>query len=126
MAGRTSAGTREPGRAASLSPTEQDEIRLTDDADVSPRAATPSHSVAAKKKLRAIPAVITKNGDTGTRVEIRKADFSRKGISHDSVVFDVQKNNFTLPVGNGDDCISKEAADFLVNNYPTSFEYISG
>lgn len=123
MAGRTTVGTREPGGAESLSPVEKDDILASDEADVSPRAASTATS---GKKVRAIPAVITKNGDAGTVVEVRKSDFARNGIDQNTATFDSMRENFTLPVGEGNNCLSKEAADFLTKNYPTSFEYIGG
>jgi hypothetical protein len=122
MAGRTTAGTREPGVADSLSPAEAEDILASDEADVSPRADT----AVSGKRVRAIPAVITKNGDRGTVVEINKSDFSRHGIEQNTVVFDSLRENFTVPVGSGENCLSSEAADFLTKNYPTSFEYIGG
>lgn len=123
MAGRTTVGTREPGDADTLSSSEKDSILASDEADVSPRAAVTPVS---GKRVRAIPTVITKNGDSGTVVEVRKSDFLKHGIVQATVTFDALRDSFTVPVGNGENCLSKEAADFLTKNYPTSFEYIGG
>lgn len=122
MAVRTTAGTREPGVADSLSQAEKEDILASDEADVSPRI---DHDFSGKR-VRAIPAVITKNGDRGTVVEVRRSDFFKHGIDHDTVVFDVLRDGFTVPIGTGTNCLSKEAAEFLTKNYPTSFEYIGG
>jgi len=122
MAGRTTVGTRQVGVADSLSPNEQDDILANDEADVSPRAAVNSGG----KRVRAIPATITKSGDTSTVVEVRKTDFARNGIDHPTITFDLQRDNFVVPVGEGPNCLSPEAADFLTSRYPTSFEYIGG
>lgn len=115
----TNAGTRDPGAADSLTPEEQEEVRASDSRDNARRA----RSDTSGKRIRAIPAVITKSGDRSSRVEVSKENFRDKGIDHPSVTFDFQKDNFTLPVGeNG---VSEEAADFLTKNYPTSFEYMN-
>lgn len=122
-AGITALGTRDPGAADSLTASEQEAIRNSDEADVSPRAAASDLS---GKRIRAIPSVITKNQDRSTKVEVRQSDFAKNGITHRTVVFDFQKDNYTLRVGDDDNAISKEAADFLTKNYPLSFEYING
>lgn len=115
MAGQT----REPQGAANagaLSPAE-----VADTADTSPRAPAADTS---GRRVRAIPAVITKSGDTASRVEVRRSDFANQGIDHAGVIFDFKKDRFTLPVGpNG---LSEQAAEFLTKNYPTSFEYLGG
>lgn len=116
MAGQT----REPSGAANagaLAPSE-----VADSADISPRAPASDTS---GKRVRAIPAVITKSGDTASRVEIRRSDFASKGIDHPAVVFDFKKDRFTLPVGSPGG-LTQEAADFLTKNYPTSFEFMGG
>ena len=116
----TTVGTRDPGAAASLTADEQKAILDGDEADVSPRAAT---SIVAQR-IRAIPTVITRNGDQSTRVEISRNDFRKKGIAHETIVFDFLHDNFTLPVGDHEGYVQKEAADFLTKNYPASFEYV--
>ena len=116
----TAAGTREPGEADALTPDEQEQIRASDSADKAVRT-EPDLS---GKRVRAIPAVITKNGDRGTTVQVRAEDFQAKGIEHRTVTFDARTDNYTLPVGDGDGQISKKAADFLTKNYPYSFEYM--
>ena len=108
--------------AANLSESEQEAVRASVSADVSPRAPEPDLS---GKRLRAIPAVITKSGDRGTTVEVRARDFEAKGIEHKTIRFDERRDNSTLAVGDKDGQISEEAADFLAKNYPTSFEYIN-
>lgn len=117
----TSAGTADPGAAAPLSADEQAQVLASDTADVSPRAEAPNLS---GKRVRAIPAVITKSGDNATTVEVRKSDFAAKGIDHPTVVFDYRKDNYTVGVGDGAP-LSQEAADFLTKNYPVSFEYMN-
>lgn len=108
--------TREPANGPTARLT-ADEVQ--DTADTSPRGPEPQTG---GKRIRAIPAVITKSGDRSTSVEVRRSDFANKGIEHPSVTFKFDKDNFTLPVGeNG---ISEEAAKFLTENYKTSFEYI--
>ena len=119
----TSAGTRDvAGESAPLTQGEQDEIRESDTADNAIKGAGPDLS---GRRLRAIPAVITKSGDKGTTVEVRDIDFAQKGIEHPTVSFDARNNNYTLAVGDGDGAeISTKAADFLAKSYPTSFEYL--
>lgn len=112
---------KDPGPADDLSPEEQEQVRASDRADVSPRAASPKTS---GPRIRAIPAVVTKSGQRSSRVEITRQNFADKGFDHPTVVFDFRTDNFTLPVG-GDDGIDKEVADFLTKNYPTSFEYMN-
>lgn len=86
---------------------------VKDEADTSPRAVTSDLS---GERVRAIPA------KGGTTVIIRKSDFADHGIDHKEVVWDFRVDNFTVPVGSD---LSKEAADFLTKNYPTSFEYMT-
>lgn len=121
MAGQTTkteAPRADQAPADDLSPAEQAEIRETDTAD---KARRTSHDLSGKR-LRAIPAIITNNGDTGTTVQVRRVDFDSVGIDHDTVTFDQRKDNYTLPVGeNG---ISEKAADYLAKNFPLSFEYM--
>jgi hypothetical protein len=119
---RTATGTRDPGSAAPLTAGEQSEILENDEKDVSPRAAAVSFS---GKTIRAIPTVITKGGETGTTVEVRRSDFHNFGIDHDTITFDSFRTNYTLPVGE-EGGVSQEAADFLTKNFPTSFEYMGG
>ena len=116
----TSAGTRDPGDAVPLTSDEQDEIRATDSADNAVRVTANLSG----KRVRAIPAVITKNGDHGTTVEVRASDFLAKGIEHETVTFDARRDNYTLPVGDGEGQISEKAANFLTKNYPYSFEFM--
>lgn len=110
------------GPSESLTPEQENEIRANDTADVSPRAPEPDTS---GKRVRAIPAVITKTTGNATTIEVRKSDFAAKGIDHPTVTFDERKDRFTLPVGKPGG-LSQEAADFLTKNYPTSFEYMGG
>jgi len=91
-----------------------DPEEVDDERDVSPRANTDDTS---GERVRAIPA------KGGTLVVVRKVDFANNGIDHPDVEFSFRKDSFTLPVGK--DSLSKEAANFLTKNYPTSFEYIN-
>ena len=86
---------------------------VKDEADVSPRFNTNSTG---GERVRAIPS------KGGTTIVVRKSDFANNGVDHDDVTWDFRKDSFTVEVGVD---ISKEAADFLTKNYPTSFEYIS-
>lgn len=113
----------EPGSTDALSNTEKEAVLAADELDTARRAPVPDMGV---RRVRAIPAVITRSGDRGTSVEVRSQDFESKGIRHRTVRFDFNRDNFTLVVGNKDGQISKEAADFLTSNYPASFEYIGG
>lgn len=117
----TSAGTRDVENAAPLTEAEQNEIRASDSADNAIKGAGPDLS---GKRLRAIPAVITRSGDKGTTVEVRREDFQAKGIDHDTVSFDARNDNYTIRVGDGDGEISEKAASFLAKNYPYSFEFM--
>lgn len=119
----TSAGTQDPGPAADLSPEEQKQILDSDKADTTVKADAPKLS---GKRVRAIPATITRNGDVGTTVEVRREDFKQHGVDHPTVKFDRFKSNYTLAIGGGDAQISAEAAELLTKNWPTSFEYIDG
>jgi hypothetical protein len=97
-----------PGKAivAEVDPTVEDER------DTAPRAAAPDTS---GKRIRAIPY------QGGTEIVVRKEDFAGAGIDQDTVTWEMFKNNFTVKVGTD---ISKEAADFLTENYKESFEYM--
>lgn len=88
---------------------------VADVADSSPRANTTDTT---GDRVRAIPA------KGGTTIQVSKADFAAAGIDHATVTFDFRKDHFTLPVGKGQG-LTKEAADFLTKNYPTSFEYMT-
>jgi hypothetical protein len=110
------------GPSENLTPDQEKEILANDTADTSPRAPEPDLS---GKRVRAIPAVITRTTGNATTIEVRKSDFASKGIDHPTVVFDERKERFTLPVGKPGG-LSEEAAEFLTKNYPTSFEYMGG
>jgi len=85
---------------------------VTDTRDVSPRAPKADTK---GERVRAIPA------KGGTTVEVTRADFKKHGIDNPNVVWDFRKDNFTVKVG---PVLSKAAADFLCENFPTSFEYM--
>lgn len=87
---------------------------VKDERDTSPRAPRASTS---GPRLRAIPA------KGGTTVLVRRRDFKAHGVDHGDVKFDFRKDNFSLAVGK-DKGISKEAADFLSEQFPESFEYL--
>lgn len=90
-----------------LSPSE-----VTDDRDVSPRAASDTSG----KRVRAIP-------DRGaTEIVVNASDFADNNIKHPAVVWNFRKDDFTVPVG---DALSQEAADFLTKNHPHAFEYMN-
>jgi hypothetical protein len=93
---------------------------VPDERDVSPRAKSDTTG----KRVRAIPAVITKSTGHATTIEVRRSDFKSHDIDHPTVQFDFRKDNFTLKVGSKDGQISQEAADFLTENFPQSFEYL--
>lgn len=57
----------------------------------------------------------------GTTVIIRDTDFQKGNIEHDTVTWDYRIDEFTVRIGEG---ISKEAADYLVNNFPDSFKFV--
>jgi hypothetical protein len=91
------------------------------------RGAAKAEAVKAEAQfLRAKPATITSDGQSTTTVEVRSSDFAENGISHSSVTFNNWVDDCSVKVGDGPNEISKEAADFLANNYPNSFEYSSG
>ena len=121
MVTRPAAETKDLGPAADLSPEDQKKILDSDTADNTVKAEEKELS---GKRVRAIPAVITKNGDHGTTVEVRASDFLAKGIEHETVTFDARRDNYTLPVGDGEGQISEKAANFLTKNYPYSFEFM--
>lgn len=102
---------KEPAGAETAGPLSPSEVK--DEAvkatPVAPKAAPPA------KRVRAKPFA------GGTTVVIRDSDFARGGISHPRVEWDFRRNNFTVPVGNGG--LSKEAAEYLVNTFPSQFEY---
>lgn len=105
----TSAGTKEvaTGQTEKLDPSE-----VKDPRDVSPRVSANLSG----RRLRAIPY------KGGTTIEVRRADFKRKGIDHKTVSWDFRKDRATLEVGKD---ISEEAAEMLTKEFPTSFEYMS-
>lgn len=114
------ASTRATAPAADLSPAEQEAVRASDERDTSPRV----KSNVSGKRVRAIPAVITKNTGHATTIEVRRSDFKENDIDHPTVRWDFRKDNFTVKVGKKDGQISQEAADFLTENHPMSFEYL--
>lgn len=68
------------------------------------------------KRVKAIPFA------NGTTVVVRKEDFAAAGkIDHADVTWDYRIDDFTVEVGKG---ISQEAADFLVENYSDSFQFV--
>ena len=119
----TPAETKDLGPAADLSEDEQKKIL---DSDVADNAVKAEQKPLTGKRVRAIPAVITNNGDHGTVVEVRSSDFLAHGVTHDTVKFDQFRDNFTIAVGPGSAQISEEAAELLTKNWPMSFEYIDG
>ena len=123
MVTRPAAETKDLGPAADLSPEDQKKILDSDTADNTVKAEEKELS---GKRVRAIPAVITTNGDHGTVVEVRSSDFQAHGVTHDTVKFDQFRDNFTIAVGPGSAQISEEAAELLTKNWPMSFEYIDG
>lgn len=97
---------------------------VTDEADTSPRAAEAKLD---GKRVRAIPAVITKSGDSATTVELTPKDIAIAGgpsLSR-TLKWDGRVDNFTLAVGTGNLQIPADVADFLTGSYPQSFEYIN-
>ena len=113
------AETKQPtgaDKAAPLTKAEQAEVRASDTADTSPRVATDTSG----ERVRAI------FYGGGTTKEISKNDFKRFDIKHDSVVFDFQVDDATLAVDpkKGKKGLSREAADFLTENFPAEYEYI--
>lgn len=122
--------TREPAGAAKPDPvakgaaTEDATGTITDPADVSPRSAEPKLK---GKRVRAIPAVITKANDRATTVEVRPGDVEGAGgptLSH-KLTFDSRRDFCTLVVGDGNNQVPSDVAEFLTQNYPTSFEYMN-
>lgn len=84
---------------------------VADSRDVSPRAKVDTSG----SRIKAI----TFSG--GTQVVIREKDFLKGGIKHPEVIWHFQINGFTVKVGEG---ITKQAADYLVKNFPTQFKYV--
>lgn len=83
-----------------------------DTADTSPRL---GHDLGGKR-VKAIPFA------NATTVVVRSSDFKAAGnIDHADVEWDFRVNDFTVEVGKE---ISAEAADFLVNSYGDSFQYV--
>lgn len=112
--------TREPANG----PTERlttDEVK--DEADTSPRAAEPKLT---GKRIRGIPAVITRAGDRSTTIEVRPSDLATAGGPklQRKIVFDGRIDSSTIEVGNEEGKVPTDVADFLTKKYPTSFEYI--
>lgn len=108
--------------AADLSKADQEKILESDSGDTAKKAEAPKLT---GKRVRAIPAVITKSGDTGTTIEIPEEAFRNNGVEHPAVKFDYRHDNFTLAVGNPEKGeLSEEAAELLTKNWPTSFEYM--
>lgn len=104
------AETKQPAGAAAAAPLNPDEV--VDARDVSPRAAAP---VLTGKRVRAVP----RNG--GTVVEIRSSDFAYYGIEHPDVRF-ADTRFFNLNVD--DNGLSEEAAKFLTEKFPETFEFV--
>ncbi len=114
--------TREPAGAATAD--RLDPAEVNDTADTSPRAAEKKLE---GKRVRAIPAVLTKANDRATTVEIRPSDLDAAGgpkLSR-TIKFDSRVNSFTVAVGGESNPLTDEVAEFLTKNYPTSFEYIN-
>ena len=113
MSGATSAGTKPPAGAETAGPLTHDEVK--DAADTTRRV----EAKVAGKRVRAIP------GGGGTTVKVSEKDFREKGgIKHKDVVWDFRKDRFTVPVGTKNGEISQEAAEFLCQTYPLSFEFM--
>lgn len=94
---------------------------VPDERDTSPRVKADNSGT----RVRAIPSVITKNTGHATTIEVRRSDFKSHDIDHATVTWDFRKDNFTVKVGKKDGQISQEAADFLTENFPGQYEYIS-
>jgi len=107
--------------SAELTEAEQAEIRAADERD----QAVTEKADTSGKRVRAIPAIVTKSNQRSTTVEVRRSDFKTIGIDHPTVVWDFRKDNFTVKVGEGANQISAEAAKALTEQFPTSFEYIA-
>lgn len=122
MAGVTQGGTIDPGPSADLSAQEQAAILASDSAVANQAAVKPNLK---GKRVRAIPTVITKSGDHSTKVKLSAADFASKGIKQSAVEWSFKNDNFTVPVGEGPNTLSEEAAEFITSNFPTSFEYMN-
>lgn len=118
-AGPTVAKADETG-SADLTADEQEAIRASDALD----SATVAKSDLTGKRVRAIPAVITKATGHATTVEIRRSDFKKVGISHATVQWDFRRDNFTVKVGEKSGEISPEAAKYLTENHSNSFEFL--
>lgn len=104
--------------------TEDEAGNVIDPADVTPRAV---ETKLTGRRLRGIPAVITKSGDRGTMIEIRPVDVATAGgpeLKH-VLRFDTQRESATLVVGDEDNQVPSDVAEFLAKNYPTSFEYMN-
>lgn len=114
--------TRQPEGAATADRLTAAEV--TDAADTSPRAVNKKLT---GKRIRAIPAVLTKAGDRATSVELRPSDLEGAGGPKLSrgLTWDSRVNSFTLPVGGDSNPLTDEVAEFLTEKYPTSFEYIN-
>lgn len=68
------------------------------------------------KKIKAIPF------SGGTTVIVRSIDFETSGnIKHEDVTWDFRVDDFTVEVGSQ---ISEEAANFLVEKFPSSFKFV--
>lgn len=107
--------------SADLTPDEQEQVRASDTRDVSPRVKSDNSG----KRVRAIPANITKSTGRATTIEVRRSDFKSHDIEHPTVTWDFRKDNFTVKVGDRPGQINSQAAEFLTSNFPMSFEYIN-
>lgn len=121
MAGTPAKATSAPAAAPKADDEALTPGEVSDSRDSSPRAKADT----AGKRVRAIPAIITKKQDRSTTVEVRRSDFKAVGIDHPTVVWDFRKDNFTVRVGSKPGQLSQEAAEYLTENHPTSFEYIN-
>lgn len=97
---------------------------VTDTADTSPRA---EEKKLTGKRVRGIPAVLTKAGDRATSIELRPSDLEAAGgpkISK-TLRWDSRVDNSTLAVGGDNNPLTDEVAEFLTKRYPTSYEYMN-
>lgn len=114
------AGTPAKATASKAEDQEPSVGNVPDERDTSPRAKADLSG----KRVRAIPSVITRSTGNATTIEVTRADFNTHDIDHPTVTWDFRKDNYTLKVGTKAGQISEEAADFLTEKFPTSFEYL--
>lgn len=82
------------------------------------RDSAPAEVTSVGKRVKAVPF------SGGTTVVVRSSDFQKAGnIDHPDVTWDYRVDDFTVEVGKE---INAEAANFLVNSYPDSFQFLEG